>query len=71
MLRARLNASGQPIALVPVAAILVASIRLHFLNVLATRDDLVLVTGDKLLLGDPAMQERIIQPQTLMARLTH
>ena len=28
-------------------------------------------TGDKLLLGDPAMQERIIQPQTLMARLTH
>ena len=40
-------------------------------NLLATRDDLVLVTGDKLLLGDPAMQERIIQPQTLMARLTH
>ena len=40
-------------------------------SLLATRDDLVLVTGDKLLLGDPAMQERIIQPQTLMARLTH
>lgn len=40
-------------------------------NLLATRDDLVLVTGDKLLLGDPAMQERIIQPRTLMARLTH
>jgi len=34
VLRARLKASGQPIALVPVAAILVASIRLHFLNVL-------------------------------------
>ncbi|NDB00810.1 MAG: PIN domain-containing protein [Betaproteobacteria bacterium] len=40
-------------------------------NLLAMRDDLVLVTGDKLLLGDPAMQERIIQPQTLMARLKH
>jgi phosphatidylserine decarboxylase len=34
VLRARLTDSGQPIALVPVAAILVASIRLHFLNVL-------------------------------------
>jgi phosphatidylserine decarboxylase len=34
VLRARLNDSGHPIALVPVAAILVASIRLHFLNVL-------------------------------------
>jgi len=34
VLRGRLRASGQPIALVPVAAILVASIRLHFLDVL-------------------------------------
>lgn len=34
VIRARLSASGQPIALVPVAAILVASIRLHFLDVL-------------------------------------
>jgi phosphatidylserine decarboxylase len=34
VLRARLRHSGAPIALVPVAAILVASIRLHFLNVL-------------------------------------
>ena len=34
VLRARLASSGQPIALVPVAAILVASIRLHFLDVL-------------------------------------
>ncbi len=34
VLRARLKAGGQPIAIVPVAAILVASIRLHFLNVL-------------------------------------
>jgi phosphatidylserine decarboxylase len=34
VLRARLTGSGQPIALVPVAAILVASIRLHFLDVL-------------------------------------
>lgn len=34
VLRARLEAGGHPIALVPVAAILVASIRLHFLDVL-------------------------------------
>jgi phosphatidylserine decarboxylase len=34
VLRARLAATGHPIALVPVAAILVASIRLHFLDVL-------------------------------------
>jgi phosphatidylserine decarboxylase len=34
VLRARLSHGGQPIAMVPVAAILVASIRLHFLNVL-------------------------------------
>ncbi|GDX57753.1 hypothetical protein LBMAG30_19160 [Comamonadaceae bacterium] len=40
-------------------------------NLLATRNDLVLVTGDKLLLGNRAMQDRIIQPRTLMVRLTH
>ncbi len=34
VLRARLSNGGHPIALVPVAAILVASIRLHFLDVL-------------------------------------
>lgn len=34
VLRLRLSRGGYPIALVPVAAILVASIRLHFLNVL-------------------------------------
>lgn len=34
VLRARLQGTDQPIALVPVAAILVASIRLHFLDVL-------------------------------------
>jgi phosphatidylserine decarboxylase len=34
VLRCRLTASGQTIALVPVAAVLVASIRLHFLDVL-------------------------------------
>jgi phosphatidylserine decarboxylase len=34
VLRARLTHGGHPIALVPVAAILVASIRLHFLDVL-------------------------------------
>jgi phosphatidylserine decarboxylase len=34
VIRARLAKGGHPIALVPVAAILVASIRLHFLDVL-------------------------------------
>ena len=34
VIRLRLDAGGQPLALVPVAAILVASIRLHFLDVL-------------------------------------
>lgn len=34
VVKARLRAGGEPIALVPVAAILVASIRLHFLDVL-------------------------------------
>jgi phosphatidylserine decarboxylase len=34
VLRARLKDTGHPIALVPVAAILVASMRLHFLNIL-------------------------------------
>ena len=34
LLRTRLTASGHPVTLVPVAAILVASIRLHFLDVL-------------------------------------
>ena len=34
VMRARLSRGGHPIALVPVAAILVASIRLHFLDVL-------------------------------------
>jgi phosphatidylserine decarboxylase len=34
VLRCRLTASGRTIALVPVAAVLVASIRLHFLDVL-------------------------------------
>ncbi|MDO9278014.1 MAG: archaetidylserine decarboxylase [Polaromonas sp.] len=34
VLRARLKDTGHPIALVPIAAILVASMRLHFLNIL-------------------------------------
>lgn len=38
-------------------------------NLLATRDDLVLVTGDKLLLQDFAMQQRVMPPQALAARL--
>ncbi len=36
LVRLRLNDSGQPIALVPVAAVLVASMRFHFLDVLRT-----------------------------------
>jgi phosphatidylserine decarboxylase len=38
VLRCRLTASGQPFALVPVAAVMVASIRLHFLDVLLHMD---------------------------------
>lgn len=40
-------------------------------DLLAVRPDLVLVTGDKLLLQDQAMQGRIILPQTLAAQLQH
>jgi len=40
-------------------------------NLLATRADLVLVTGDQLLLQDQAMQPRVIAPHTLAAQLTH
>ena len=40
-------------------------------RLLAMRDDLMLVTGDKLLLEDPVMQQRIISPQALITRLTH
>lgn len=40
-------------------------------NLLATRPDLVLVTGDKLLLEDEAMQQRVILPQTFIAELQH
>lgn len=38
-------------------------------NLLAARDDLVLVTGDKLLLQDFAMQQRVMPSQALAARL--
>lgn len=38
-------------------------------DLLATRADLVLVTGDKLLLQDEAMQQRILLPQTLLTQL--
>jgi len=40
-------------------------------NLLATRADLVLVTGDKLLLKDELMQSRVILPQTFVAQLEH
>ena len=38
---------------------------------LATRADLILVTGDKRLLQDEAMQARVILPQTFAAQLQH
>jgi len=40
-------------------------------ELLNTRADLVLVTGDKLLLADLAMQQRIILPRAFIAQLTH
>jgi putative PIN family toxin of toxin-antitoxin system len=40
-------------------------------NLLTTRADLVLVTGDQLLLQDEAMQPRVIAPHTLVTQLTH
>jgi uncharacterized protein len=40
-------------------------------NLLATRADLVLVTGDKRLLQDAAMQRRVILPITFLAQLQH
>ena len=38
---------------------------------LATRADLILVTGDKRLLQDEAMRARVILPQTFTASLQH
>ncbi len=40
-------------------------------DLLAARSDLVLVTGDKLLLQDELMQHRIILPQTFIAQWQH
>ena len=40
-------------------------------DLLATRLDLVLVTGDKRLLQDPNMEPRVISAQALMAQLVH
>jgi putative PIN family toxin of toxin-antitoxin system len=40
-------------------------------DLLCTRADLILVTGDKLLLADLAMQQRVILPQAFIAQLTH
>lgn len=40
-------------------------------DLLATRPDLVLVTGDKLLLQDEAMPQRIILPQAFIAQWQH
>lgn len=40
-------------------------------DLLATRVDLVLVTGDKLLLQAEGMQQRVILPQVFVAQLQH
>ncbi|QDL35943.1 putative toxin-antitoxin system toxin component, PIN family [Rhodoferax sediminis] len=40
-------------------------------DLLASRADLVLVTGDKLLLQDKAGPQRVISPETFAARLQH
>lgn len=40
-------------------------------NLLAVRADLVLVTGDRLLLQDAAMQDRVILPQAFVAQWGH
>ena len=40
-------------------------------DLLASRADLILVTGDKLLLQDLAMQERVILPQVFVGRFLH
>ena len=40
-------------------------------DLLASRPDLVLVTGDKLLLQDEAMQGRVILPQSFVAQWGH
>ena len=40
-------------------------------DLLASRADLVLVTGDKLLLQNEAMQQRVILPQTFVTQLRH
>ena len=40
-------------------------------DLLATRADLMLVTGDKLLLQDEAMRQRVILPQTFVTKLRY
>lgn len=40
-------------------------------DLLATRADLMLVTGDKLLLQDQAMQQRVILPQAFVVQFLH
>ena len=41
------------------------------LKLLTARTDLVLVTGDKLLLADPVMRQRVISPQQFATQLRH
>ena len=40
-------------------------------HLLATHEDLILVTGDKLLQFDETMQQRVISPQAFVTRLQH
>ena len=40
-------------------------------DLLASRADLVLVTGDKLLLQNEAMQQQVVLPQVFVTQLQH
>lgn len=40
-------------------------------DLIATRADLVLVTGDKLLMQDKEMRQRVITPQTFISQIRH
>jgi putative PIN family toxin of toxin-antitoxin system len=40
-------------------------------DLLSCRDDLMLVTGDKLLLQDPLMQPRVLSPLSFVTQLLH
>jgi predicted nucleic acid-binding protein len=67
--------AGHAIVLTPSSATnhpVAADLGNQFLwDLLAARADLVLVTGDKLLLQNAAMPDRVIQPQAFVAQWAH